>query len=276
MQGERAFLRVREAAPMLGISLSAAYELANAWLDSGGHTGLPAIRLGRSILIPRSCRRPPRRCWQPARQRRRQGVSASPFSEHAVVVSVELRPLRRRLRPLAWLALEEVALDAVAEEGRLVARTSARRVAELLGVDPSTAAAALRVLRDQGLVGLEREKRTGGPVRPIGICSSPNRWSRRPRARWERARDGGCSIEIAGVETSAMAGTRTCGVPVCGPGRWGTARNGGLRGGVAHLFRLGVLAGGAEAADRILDQCTVGRARHAGPRPAGAGLDGLA
>jgi excisionase family DNA binding protein len=54
MQGERAFLRVREAAPMLGISLSAAYELANAWLDSGGHAGLPAVRLGRSILIPRA------------------------------------------------------------------------------------------------------------------------------------------------------------------------------------------------------------------------------
>ena len=54
MQGERAFLRVREAAPMLGISVSAAYGLANAWLDSGGQGGLPAVRLGRSILIPRA------------------------------------------------------------------------------------------------------------------------------------------------------------------------------------------------------------------------------
>jgi excisionase family DNA binding protein len=54
MQGERAFLRVREAAPMLGISVSAAYGLANAWLDSGGQPGLPAVRLGRSILIPRA------------------------------------------------------------------------------------------------------------------------------------------------------------------------------------------------------------------------------
>ena len=54
MQGERAFLRVREAAPMLGISVSAACGLANAWLDSGGKAGLPAVRLGRSILIPRA------------------------------------------------------------------------------------------------------------------------------------------------------------------------------------------------------------------------------
>lgn len=54
MQGDRAFLRVREAAPMLGISVSAASVLANAWLHSGGQTGLPAVRLGRSILIPRA------------------------------------------------------------------------------------------------------------------------------------------------------------------------------------------------------------------------------
>ena len=54
----------------------------------------------------------------------------------AIIVTTASRPLRRRLRPLAWVALEEVALDAVAEEGRLVARTSARQVAQLLGVDP--------------------------------------------------------------------------------------------------------------------------------------------
>ena len=45
MKGERAFLHVREAAPMLGISVSAAYGLANAWLDTGGQAGLPAVRL---------------------------------------------------------------------------------------------------------------------------------------------------------------------------------------------------------------------------------------
>ena len=50
------------------------------------------------------------------------------------------------------MTLEEVALDAVAEDGRLVARTSARQVAERLGVDPGTAAGALRVLRDRGLL----------------------------------------------------------------------------------------------------------------------------
>jgi DNA-binding transcriptional ArsR family regulator len=80
----------------------------------------------------------------------------------AVLLSPESRALRRRLRPLAWMALEEVALDAVAEDGRLVARTSARRVANLLQVDPGSAARALRVLREHGLVVLEREKGPGG------------------------------------------------------------------------------------------------------------------
>jgi hypothetical protein len=51
---EPAFLRIRDAAPMLGISRSAAYELANVWLNTEGQAGLPAIRLGRSIRIPRA------------------------------------------------------------------------------------------------------------------------------------------------------------------------------------------------------------------------------
>ncbi len=52
--GESAFLRVREAAVILGISNSAAYELANVWLATDGRTGLPAVRMGRRILIPRA------------------------------------------------------------------------------------------------------------------------------------------------------------------------------------------------------------------------------
>jgi excisionase family DNA binding protein len=52
--GESAFLRVREAAVILGISRSATYELANAWLATDGRAGLPAVRMGRSILIPRT------------------------------------------------------------------------------------------------------------------------------------------------------------------------------------------------------------------------------
>jgi DNA-binding transcriptional ArsR family regulator len=84
----------------------------------------------------------------------------------AVVVSAASRALRRQLRPPVWVALEEVALAVVADGGRLVARTSARHVAEQLGLDPGTAAAALRALRQRGLIALEREK---GPAGRFGL-----------------------------------------------------------------------------------------------------------
>jgi DNA-binding transcriptional ArsR family regulator len=90
-----------------------------------------------------------------------------PHDGPAVVVSTASRTLRRQLRPLVWVALEEVALAAVAEGGRLVARTSARQVAEQLGLDAGTAAAALRVLRQRGLLVLEREK---GPAGRFGLA----------------------------------------------------------------------------------------------------------
>ena len=81
---------------------------------------------------------------------------------HAVLLSAESRPLRRALRPLAWVILEEVALDAQFEGDRLVARTSARKIADRLGVDPTTVAKALQTLRKRGLVTLEREKGRAG------------------------------------------------------------------------------------------------------------------
>lgn len=87
-------------------------------------------------------------------------------ADDAVVITAASRTLRRRLRPLAWVTLEEVALDAVTEGGRLVARTSARRVAKRLGVEPGTAANALRALRREGLVMLEREQ---GPAGRFGL-----------------------------------------------------------------------------------------------------------
>ena len=68
------------------------------------------------------------------------------------MLSADCRPLRRALRPLVWVTLEEVALDAVVEDGRLVARTSARQIADRLGIDPTTAAEALADLRKRGLV----------------------------------------------------------------------------------------------------------------------------
>lgn len=95
---------------------------------------------------------------------RGEGLGGSDRS--AVVLSAECRSLRRVLRPLVWLTLEEVALDAVVEDGRLVARTSARQIADRLGIDPGTAAAALGDLRRRGLVTSFRE---AGPAGRFGL-----------------------------------------------------------------------------------------------------------
>jgi hypothetical protein len=83
-----------------------------------------------------------------------------------VVLTGECRLLRRALRPLVWVILEEVALGAAVDDGRLMARTSARQVAQQLGVNPSTAAEALRVLGRRGLVSMERET---GPAGRFGL-----------------------------------------------------------------------------------------------------------
>src|SRR5215216_2150542 len=79
---------------------------------------------------------------------------------HGVVVYARARGALRSLRPVVRVVLEDVALDAVWRDGRLVASTSARLVAEHVGVDAGTAASALRVLRERGFVELEQQ-RTG-------------------------------------------------------------------------------------------------------------------
>jgi excisionase family DNA binding protein len=48
------FYRVEEAAEILRISRSSAYEMANSWLRSDGEHGLPCLRLGRRIVVPRA------------------------------------------------------------------------------------------------------------------------------------------------------------------------------------------------------------------------------
>ncbi len=83
----------------------------------------------------------------------------NPWAEQpGVLLSPDCRSLRRSLRPLDWVTLEDVALDGVAEDGRLVCRTSARQVAEHLRVDPLAVARALKVLRNRGLVSLEPDR----------------------------------------------------------------------------------------------------------------------
>lgn len=84
-----------------------------------------------------------------------------------VLVSGASRPLRRSLTPLEWVVLEDVALDATDDgDGRLLTATSARQVAEHLGVSPGSAAKALGRLRSLGLVTHDRQP---GPAGRFGL-----------------------------------------------------------------------------------------------------------
>lgn len=51
--GEKLVLTVEEAARVLRIGRSAAYEQARRYLSTNGGEGLPVLRLGRSLRVPR-------------------------------------------------------------------------------------------------------------------------------------------------------------------------------------------------------------------------------
>src|SRR5829696_7013130 len=74
--------------------------------------------------------------------------------ERGVVVWSHARALMGTLRPQAWVVLHDLAFDAQWVDDRWVAPSSARLVAEHLRIDPGTAAAALRQLRDGGIAEL--------------------------------------------------------------------------------------------------------------------------
>ena len=88
--------------------------------------------------------------------------------ERGVVVWSHASDLLRVFRPQMWVVLQDLALDADWHDGRLVASSSARLVAEHLHIDPGTAAAALRALRDRGVAELCQ---TSGAAGRFGLAS---------------------------------------------------------------------------------------------------------
>lgn len=88
----------------------------------------------------------------------------------------------RTLGTTAWVVLELLALDAVVDDGALVARTSARAIAGAVSVSKDTAAGALRRLIDAGLIERQQQSRTGGRFSagryvlhlPPGLATAPH------------------------------------------------------------------------------------------------------
>lgn len=82
-------------------------------------------------------------------------------STSGLFVTIESRVLKRSLGPTAWAVLEDVVLDAVSQDGRWLARTSTRRVADHLGLTPGTVARALARLCTERIVHREDRRDAG-------------------------------------------------------------------------------------------------------------------
>jgi hypothetical protein len=92
-------------------------------------------------------------------------VGARPIAagvERGVVVWSHARALVGTLRPQSWVVLHDLVFDAEWVDGRWIAPSSARLVAEHLRIDPGTAATALRQLRDFGIAELTQASGSAG------------------------------------------------------------------------------------------------------------------
>ncbi len=116
-----------------------------------------------------------------------------------VVLGPAARELRRALRPIEWVVLEDVALDARRDDaGALVAPTSARRVAEHLGLTPGAVARALGALRSAGLVTHARQAGSAGRFGLSAYVFGPVPRRGRRRAGARRTADVAAIVDESG------------------------------------------------------------------------------
>ena len=137
------------------------------WERTAGQSGLPFVWIGHQKRIPTNwlihlaepCRPPPAVVDDPLE-------AIGPGDDHGVVVRSRARG-DAQLPAGVWLVLQDLALDAESADGRLVASTSARLVAEHLQIDPG-----------------HGRRRVAGAARPRGRrarARHPERWALRAR-----------------------------------------------------------------------------------------------
>ena len=138
--------------------------MAHQYESSDGRDGMPVLRFGSCIRVPRwalaelldhrPCRAAGR--WTAGLTSRTAAAAV------AVTVGAAAADVRRAVGPTAWCALEVLAATP-ADDGELwIVRSSVRDVAARLGVAPNTAQRALAVLREAGLVTAIQGREHGG------------------------------------------------------------------------------------------------------------------
>src|SRR5680860_24741 len=110
---ETPLLTVEEAAGVLRIGRSLAYQLAREYDATGGVSGLPVIRLGGCLRVPRwvllELALTGRACASVTPSFRSRSRLMS--TERRIVLTAGTVELRRRLDPTAWLVFEQLLFE---------------------------------------------------------------------------------------------------------------------------------------------------------------------
>ncbi len=156
------FLTVEQAAKVLQLGRSKAYELTVEWQCSSGATGLPFVRFGIAEARPAGGAGPTDRDPRSTIHRRRE---TSPGGRQMLLIGESASDdCAAHLGPLAWAALEVLVAASRDEVDDVMAAATVREVAAELGVAKNTAHRAMRTLRSAGLGDANAATRRGRPL----------------------------------------------------------------------------------------------------------------
>jgi len=147
------FMTVPQAAKLLQIGRTRAYELTTEWEATGGRVWYPVrpLRLAQASTAVGS-HQALRRTAGPLRLIKLAMTADRNQCRHSLLLGPMADETRRSLGPLAWAALETLVTDSRPIGDIDVADTSVRQLADRLGVAKNTAHRALTALRGAGFI----------------------------------------------------------------------------------------------------------------------------